>query len=180
MMVREFVGRGVGGDSLHRSGVLAILSVALLSGCMGSVKRARADDGPPTAAWSKATATDPCSGEILPPDEPVDMIAVLHGSETDPDMVLRAAEQERRNCGGGRVIEIARMVILDSDAGHQVSPAQLAHAWRLVGVTACVVRDLKLASDAYRHLSAADRRSILRCCRRQSLNYVDGEFRFAE
>jgi hypothetical protein len=108
------------------------------------------------------------------------MEGALHRSERDPDMVLRAAEQERRNCGGERVIEIVRKVILDSNAGRRVSPAQLAHAWRLVAVSACVIRDAKLASDAYSHLSGADRQWVLNCCRSQALNYLNGEFRLAE
>ncbi|HRI49604.1 MAG TPA: serine/threonine-protein kinase [Pseudomonadota bacterium] len=51
-------------------------------------------------------------------------------------------------------------------------------AWRLVGSSACKLRDLKRVNDAYRHLDAAGKKYLVIVCAVERIQLVDSQLRF--
>jgi hypothetical protein len=51
-------------------------------------------------------------------------------------------------------------------------------AWRLVGPSACKLRDLKRANEAYRYLDAPGKKYLVIICASESIQLIDGQLRF--
>jgi hypothetical protein len=81
----------------------------------------------------------------------------LSGAEVD--QLLTEAQTEYVNGDYQRSLELARRGVKDSPI----------RAWRIIGGTACHLRDARLASDAYRHLDPPGRQYLVYVCRREGL-----------
>jgi serine/threonine protein kinase len=84
--------------------------------------------------------------------------------KADADAVLSNAQTEYVNGNFSRAIEVAKSV-------QRVNPTR---AWRIIGAAACSVKDVKLASEAMRHLDAASRQYLVYTCQRQSITSIGG------
>ncbi|MCS6912373.1 MAG: FHA domain-containing protein [Myxococcales bacterium] len=94
-------------------------------------------------------------------------------SSEDADAVLREAQNAYLNGDFARAIELARPV-----RGNSANAA--TRAWRIIGAAACNLKDLRLVTDAYRHLDPNARQFIVYVCQRSGVVFAGGQFKLAE
>ena len=88
-----------------------------------------------------------------------------------PDTTLTIAQTEYVNGNYQNAITLARTAVNDSPV----------RAWRIMGAAACVQKDAKLATDAFRHLDAAGRQYLVYVCQRNGLvNYHGRQFKLED
>lgn len=90
---------------------------------------------------------------------------------TDAAQMLGHAQTEYVNGNFMAAISLARSV-------HLRNPTR---AWRIIGAAACNVKDVKLVSEAFKHLDSASRQYLIYTCQRQGIKHSNGShFRLGE
>ena len=121
--------------------------------------------GPPVTD-SAATIKEAPSPPLQPPPEVVE--------SAPPHPAVNVAETLRRAQAAfakkqyGKVISLALPIALRNPG----------RAWRLVGPSACKLRDLKRANEAYRYLDAPGKKYLVIICASESIQLIDGQLRF--
>jgi pSer/pThr/pTyr-binding forkhead associated (FHA) protein len=82
----------------------------------------------------------------------------------DADQTLSNAQTEYVNGNFSQAISVAKSV-------QRINPTR---AWRIIGAAACNMKDVKLASEAFRHLDSASRQYLVYTCQRQGINNTNG------
>jgi hypothetical protein len=53
-------------------------------------------------------------------------------------------------------------------------------AWRIIGSAACNIKDVKLASEAFKHLDSGGRQYMIYACQRQGITSSGSQFKLPE
>jgi hypothetical protein len=88
----------------------------------------------------------------------------------EADATLSKAQTEYVNGNFSQAINEAKSV-------QRINPTR---AWRIIGAAACNMRDVKLASEAFRHLETASRQYLIYTCQRQGIQNSGSQFKLAE
>lgn len=91
------------------------------------------------------------------------------GADADTIETLSKAQTAFVNGDFSAAISLARSV-------QRKNPTR---AWRIIGAAACNSKDVKLASEAFKHLDSASRQYLIYTCQRQGIRRSNGsQFRF--
>lgn len=89
----------------------------------------------------------------------------------EADQTLSNAQTEYVNGNFSQAISVAKSV-------QRINPTR---AWRIIGAAACNMKDVKLASEAFKHLDSASRQYLVYTCQRQGITNTNGsQFRLNE
>ncbi len=89
----------------------------------------------------------------------------------EADQTLSTAQTEYVNGNFSQAISVAKSV-------QRINPTR---AWRIIGAAACNMKDVKLASEAFKHLDSASRQYLVYTCQRQGITNTNGsQFRLNE
>lgn len=113
-----------------------------------------------SAADSKASNAAGGSGTT---DKPTISTKVLASAEKT-DEVLSNAQTEYVNGNFSQSISLAKSV-------QNFNPIR---AWRIIGASACNMKDIKLASESFKQLDAASRQYLTYTCQRQGITNTNG------
>ena len=91
-------------------------------------------------------------------------------SSEEADQVLSNAQTEYVNGNFPQAVELASSV-------QRESPVR---AWRIIGASACSMKDLKLANESFKHLDAASRQYLVYTCQRHSIVNTGNRFKLSE
>ena len=80
------------------------------------------------------------------------------------DQTLSNAQTEYVNGNFHRAISLSSSV-------QRLNPTR---AWRIIGAAACNLKDVKLASEAFRHLDPASQQYLIYTCQRQNITSSKG------
>ena len=101
------------------------------------------------------------------PETPTTAPPVVNTAEADA--TLSKAQTEYVNGNFSQAINEARSV-------QRINPTR---AWRIIGAAACNMKDIKLASEAFRHLDSASRQYLVYTCQRQGIVNNGSQFRLS-
>lgn len=132
-----------------------------------SIPAAKVEPIPGPAVTTPAAVSQDAPSPPPPPQQPT------VGAAAPPRPAASIAETLRRAQGAldrgeyRKVIALALPVALRSPA----------RAWRLVGSSACRLRDVKQANDAYRHIDAPGKKYLAIICANSGIQVIDGQFK---
>jgi hypothetical protein len=112
--------------------------------------------------------TKVASNEPQEAPQPAKPAAEVNTAEAD--QTLTNAQTEFVNGNFSQSISLAKSV-------QRVNPTR---AWRIIGAAACNIKDVKLASEAYKHLDAAGRQYLVYACQRQGIANTGSQFHLNE
>lgn len=109
---------------------------------------------------------DPKQGKaLMAQDQQCDQPAAPAGdTSAEAEDTLSRAQTEYVDGNFRQAVEIASSV-------QRVNPTR---AWRIIGAAACNMKDLKLASEAFKHLDSASRQYLVYTCQRQGIANSSG------
>ena len=118
----------------------------------------------PRPTREKPVATAPEPTEAPAPKVP-------EANAAEADQTLSNAQTEYVNGNFSQAISVAKSV-------QRINPTR---AWRIIGAAACNMKDVKLASEAFKHLDSASRQYLVYTCQRQGITNTNGsQFRLNE
>ena len=91
-------------------------------------------------------------------------------ASADVDQALTNAQTEFVNGNFSQSISMAKAV-------QRGNPTR---AWRIIGAAACNIKDVKLASEAFKHLDSAGRQYMIYACQRQGITSSGSQFKLSE
>ena len=91
-------------------------------------------------------------------------------ASADVDQALTNAQTEFTNGNFSQSISMAKAV-------QRGNPTR---AWRIIGAAACNIKDVKLASEAFKHLDSAGRQYMIYACQRQGITSSGAKFKLSE
>jgi len=105
------------------------------------------------------------------PETPAVTPKVAEANAAEADQTLSNAQTEYVNGNFSQAISVAKSV-------QRINPTR---AWRIIGAAACNMKDVKLASEAFKHLDSASRQYLVYTCQRQGITNTNGsQFRLNE
>ena len=123
------------------------------------------------ASKSPTADAPPSKQPTLPSGEWI----VLHSgteklSSADVDHALSNAQKEYVNGNFSLAISLAKAV----QRGNPI------RAWRIIGASACNIKDVKLASESFKQLDSAGRQYMIYACQRQGITSSGSQFKLSE
>ncbi|HPH29319.1 MAG TPA: hypothetical protein PLA87_20865 [Pseudomonadota bacterium] len=111
---------------------------------------------------------------VAPPPRPTVEIPVV--SECAPDQLKIDGKDP------DEVLTIAQTCFVNGDYRGSIATAQKVikenpvRAWRIIGTSACNLKDVKLASTAFKRLDSAGRQYLIYACQRQGIQSSGASF----
>lgn len=99
---------------------------------------------------------------VKDPDSVVKLQPEVNAAEAD--QTLSNAQTEYVNGNFSQAVAVAKSV-------QRINPTR---AWRIIGAAACNMKDVKLASEAFKHLDSASRQYLVYTCQRQGITNTNG------
>jgi serine/threonine protein kinase len=120
----------------------------------------------PCGDKSTTTTDNPSVATNTKPDKP----GKTEIASADVDQALTDAQTEFVNGNFRQSISMAKAV-------QRGNPTR---AWRIIGASACTIKDVKLASEAFRHLDSAGRQYMIYRCDRHGIAYSGSQLKFVK